>query len=215
MNDSYERFIEGLGINYDDYLEWGINNTIYPQSFEIEKFWNDLKKRIDCGKEIYIRGYGRNGRGNEIITRFYSELGISIKIDPSNNMKPTQNLQKLTGLRKNIDIVNYQVSHIFGKTKNVYMFESPWNICFVPKIFDPLTGHEAGGKFPIDYKNKWISSIRGKYKLYIDEYNYFMQSKMFSKELENFLKKPEIVENYENKQLEKFKADMLNEFSLI
>ncbi len=215
MIDSYEQFIDGLGINYEDYLEWGIDNTIYPQDSEIEKFWNDLKSRINSGREIYIRGYGRNGRGNAIIISFYSELGISVKIDPSNNMKPTQNLQKLTGMRKNIDIINYQVSHIFGKTKNVYMFECPWNICFVPKMFDPLTGHEAGGKFPIDYKDKWISSIRDKYKAYIDEYNCIMQQKMFSEILESFLIKQKNASNFDAKQLEKFREDMANEFSLI
>lgn len=214
-NDSYQKFIDGLGINRKDFLDWGINNTIYPQDSEIEKFWEELKRKIDNREQISIRGYGRNGRGNEIITRFYSELGISIKIDPSNNMKPTQNLQKLTGLRKNIDIVNYQVSHIFGKTKNVYMFECPWNICFVPKIFDPLTGHEAKGDFPDKYKEEWISIIKEKYKSYINDYNGLMKSKKFKEKFENFVNNPEIINKYENSKLKEFKKDMLNEFSPI
>ncbi len=215
MRDSYKDFIKGFGINYNDFLEWGINNTLYPPEAETDKFWLELKERIDNGKEVYIRGYGRNGKGNEIITDFYSYINIKIKIDPINNMKPTQNFQKLTGLKKKNNIINYQVSHIFGQTKNVYMFEAPWNICFVPKIFDPLTGHEALGQLPNDYKEKWIKAIKIKYKKYIDDYNSIMYTKCFQDKIEDFIKSPHISAKYPYNEREKFKNNMLAEFSLI
>ena len=43
-----------------------------------------------------------------------------IEIDPTNNTKPTQLLERNTGYRKNESIFNYQVSHVFGLTKNVF-----------------------------------------------------------------------------------------------
>lgn len=215
MRDSYEEFIKGFGINYDDYLEWGIQNTIYPPVNEICSAWSDLKERINRGDEVYIRGYGRNGKGNELISDFYSSMNINIKIDPTNNMKPTHNLQSLTGLRKKIDLYNYQVSHIFGHTKNVYMFEAPWNICFVPKMFDPLTGHEALGTFPKDYKGKWLSVIKIKFQNYIEDYNTIMRSIKPMNRIDLFISQKSIAEKYTKEQLDKFKTDMGAEFSTI
>lgn len=221
MIDSYQKFIDGLGINYEDFIQWGIDNTIYPTEDKIDIFWEQLKTRINAGDEVYIRSYGREGKGNDIILDFYSMFGIKVKNDPSNNMKPTKNLQYLTGMTKyssgvkNPSICNYQVSHIFGKTKNVYMFESPWNVCFVPKIFDPLTGHEAYGKFPDDYKKQWVGQIAKKLKKYIDEYNTIVKDFDIKTKISKFLSDVNVVNKYSDKQRKRFERDMIEEFSLL
>ena len=215
MLDSYREFLNGLGIDQNVFLDWGINNTIYPPQHIVAKAWDELKCRIDSGRAVSIRGYGRNGKGNDIIIAFYSRLGISVKIDPTNNSKPTMNLQSMTGLKKNIDVANYQVSHIFGKTKNVYMFEAPWNICYVPKIFDPLTGHEATGLLPVEYKERWLSAVRQKYSGFIEEYDHIIAERGFLNKLDTFLSLPSVISSYDCKQREKFRSDMSNEFSPI
>lgn len=75
------------------------------------------------------------------------------------------------GYRKNKNIFNYQISHVFGRTKNVFCFTAPWNIVFLPKIVDPLTGHEAKGKFVEDFSRKFQSLVYDKFKAEIDEFN--------------------------------------------
>jgi hypothetical protein len=94
----------------------------------------------------------------------------------SSNNKPTQLLQNLTGYRKNKNIFNYQVSHVFGNTKNVFCFTEPWNIVFIPKIIDPFTGHESKGdcidKFQRLFKNKLYETFFAE----ITEYNKIMGS---------------------------------------
>ena len=213
MRDSYSEFINGLGIDYETFLDWGIENTIYPSDRAIDEFWTKLKKRILTGDQVYIRGYGRNGNGNDILTDFYSSVDISVKIDPSNNLRPTQNLQLLTGMKKNENIYNYQVAHIFGKTKNAFLFESPWNICYVPKIFDPLTGHESRGRFSVDYKVRWMRAIYKRYRKYIEDYNRIMEYYSFPEKLHAFLSSSDTVSKYTLKQCESFRGDMLSEFS--
>ena len=213
--DSYEVFINELGISFDEFIDFGINNTIYPDFQMVKEFWKELKSRIENGEPVYIRGLGRNGGGNELIKEFYAFFGINIIIDPSNNMVPTRNLQKFTGKTKNKNLFNYQVAHIFGKTKNVYMFESPWNICFVPKMFDPLTGHEAKGIFPDKYKEKWLAAVKEKYQEFIADFNSVVESFNIKEKLEVFTSNGNIKAKYGEKLLQGFIRDLLNEFAPI
>ena len=76
---------------------------------------------------------------------FYANLlgNTHVEKDPTNNAVPHKLIQRTTELKRNSDIFNYQVSHIWGHTKNIFMFEAPWNICYTPKIMDPFTGHET------------------------------------------------------------------------
>ena len=67
MRDSYSEFIAGFGIDFDRFLKWGIDNTIFPSDHDIKNNWLKLLHRIDTGEPIYIRGYGRNGQGNDIV----------------------------------------------------------------------------------------------------------------------------------------------------
>ena len=76
----------------------------------------------------------------------------------------------MTKLKRNKNIYNYQISHIFGDTKNIFMFEAPWNICYLPKIMDPFTGHEAKGLLPPKFQELFQKKVARRYKKYVGAY---------------------------------------------
>jgi len=73
-----------------------------------------------------------------------------------------------------LTIANFQVSHVFGRTKNVYCFTAPWNIVFIPKIIDPLTGHEAKGGFVEEFQSLFRQKVIQTFHDQIQEYNDIM-----------------------------------------
>jgi hypothetical protein len=101
-------------------------------------------------------------------------MGIEIKFDPTNNQQPAQLLEKNTIYKRNKNIFNYQVSHVFGNTKNVYCFTATWNIVYIPKIVDPFTGHEATGEYKDEFKKLFEKNIIRKFNSEIKEYNKIM-----------------------------------------
>ena len=127
---------------------------------------------------------------------------LDIKFDSTNNDQPSRKIQKLTGYRKNKTIFNYQVSHVFGKTKNIYCFTAPWNIVFIPKILDPLTGHEAIGDYVIEFKRLFWNKIYTKFEVEVNNYNEIISHQY-----------PIIKEWVENNVIDdKFKSAILKEF---
>ena len=111
-------------------------------------------------------------------------------------------------------IRNYQVSHIFGRTKNPFLFTAPWNIVWKPKLLDPLTGHESKGDLHEKYKAEFLSKSREKYSDFIFEYNqkarlYF--SKKCLTEAFSEMQKSII----DTKKFERFKQDAQKELALI
>ena len=105
--------------------------------------------------------------------------------------------------------MNYQVSHIFGHTKNPYAFCAPWNIAFVPKILDPFTGHESKGeltkKITTLYKNLMLTN----YQELIEEYNAIMDS--IKSDIEIFIGQTKM----KDKKILSFHQSLKNEFSKI
>ena len=114
----------------------------------------------------------------------------------------------MTGLVRNRDIYNYQVSHIWGHTKNVLMFEAPWNICYTPKIIDPFTGHETKGDLPERFQMEFIKFCTKKYQKYIIEYNNLIDSCGIEEALKEFCRQNRIEDD-------RFVADALVELSPI
>ena len=105
-------------------------------------------------------------------------------------------LEKLTGYSKknsklNKELRNYQVSHVFGRTKNALAFNAPWNIVYMPKLFDPFTGHESKG----DITKKFTSELKKmtflKFKNLIEEYNDIVESDSFKIKIKKALIKLE------------------------
>lgn len=174
--DSYEQFLANFKIDKASFLEWGISSIIFPSVDKVALKWEALKSRIFQNQQVYIRGYGRDAHRTNLYINLYAKLfdNYKVKKDPTNNSAPHKLIQDLTGLKRNEDIYNYQVSHIWGRTKNIFLFEAPWNICYMPKIMDPFTGHESKGTWPVEYQKMFYSKAKKLYQPFIDEYNEYL-----------------------------------------
>lgn len=215
VKDSYQEFLDFFGISKDDLYKWGINSTIFPSFPEVDDAWEDLKDRIFNDKVVYIRGYGRDAHATQLYKDLYMYLfnNHNIEKDSTNNALPHRHIQKLTGLRRNKDIYNYQVSHIWGHTKNVFLFEAPWNICYTPKIIDPFTGHETRGVWPAEFQKLFVSHARKMYKKYIDEYNQLLIDYDVENKLNAYLNT--LKGTISEKEFARFEKDVRSELSPI
>jgi len=173
--DAYQQFF--VYVKKEDFFKFGLENIITIDNNDVYHLWKLLLSDIkNKEKNLYVRSFGRNGSGNEDIRKLYKDvMGIDINFDPTNNQQPTQLLEKNTIYKKNKNIFNYQVSHVFGNTKNVYCFTAPWNVIFIPKIVDPFTGHEAKGEYIDEFKKLFNEYIVGKFNNEIKEYNKIME----------------------------------------
>ncbi len=178
MLDSYERLFSNNLISKDQLFDFGLSETIYVDDNIAINAWENLKDRIQQGEKVFIRGFGRDASGTHLFKKFYSYLLSNHKVtkDSSNNTEPTKLIKQWTGYSKNggktfKPIQNYQISHVFGRTKNVYCFTAPWNIVYVPKIIDPFTGHEAKGYFVDEYTKLFQQEVYKRFKDIIDDYN--------------------------------------------
>ena len=215
MLDSYDRFIRHFGISKEDLFDFGLTETIYPAPEQVERSWTDLKRRIMTGKPVYIRGYGRDAHGTQLYTDFYAMLlgNPNVKKDPTNNLRPQNIISELTGFKRNVTLFNYQVSHIFGRTKNVFLFEAPWNIVFVPKLIDPFTGHETKGPWPVEYQRLFLQDAKRRYREYIEDYNDIIRRLAIPEQIRTYTQS--LSGTLSRKALEQFQADALAELSCI
>ena len=174
--DSYQQFFEQFP--KEKFFQFGLDNIISIDEDTAQEIWLQLKDGINKqSKTIFVRSSGRNASGNSVLQKLYKDVfNMDINFDPTNNLKATQMLQKATGHTKNKTIFNYQVAHVFGRTKNMYCFTAPWNIVFIPKMIDPFTGHEAIGSYVDEFKKLFVEKIYSKYKDMIEEYNEIMRA---------------------------------------
>ena len=196
MRDSYERFFSEGFISKQQFFEFGLKETIYAPLEEATKEWEVLKSKIFNNEEVYIRSYGRNAKNSMSFTNFYSNIfnNHNVKIDPTNNSEPTKVIRNLTGYSKKPHrdyqpIQNYQISHVFGRTKNAFAFTAPWNIVYMPKILDPFTGHEATGDLIDEFKYQFKLNSYNKFKDLIEDYNEIVSSKGFTEKVNIFFGK--------------------------
>ena len=214
MKDSYKEFLKEFNIKEEEFLEYGRNSIIYVSKDIAKKEWENLKYRITHNMEVYIRPYGNNGKNSKIFIDFISYVfnNNKIRIDSSRNSKPQICLKKYTNLQRERDIQNYQVSHIFGMTKNPYMFECPWNIAYIPKIFDSFTGHESSGMWTQKFQDCYLKDVQQKFEEFIKDYNSIITSYHIKDKVNSFI---ESIKWYDNKQKNKFKDDLLENFKII
>ena len=120
--DSYQKFLNHFGIDKMALFEWGIEATIFPPIEKVILEWESLKTRVLTDQQVCIRGYGRNGHGTQLYIGLYKFLfgNSHVEEDPTNNYAPQKCIQRLTGLKRNKDIYNYQISHIWGHTKKCF-----------------------------------------------------------------------------------------------
>ena len=215
IKDSYQVFLDDFNIKKDDFYRWGISSTIFPNIDKVEEVWLALKKRIFSNQVVYIRGYGRDANGTQLYKDLYKAIlgNDNVIKDPTNNAIPHKHIQQLTGLKRNKDIYNYQVSHIWGRTKNLFLFEAPWNICFTPKMIDPFTGHETMGAWPKEYQELFLKCAYDKYKPFINDYNQILIDNDICSKIDLFLESIKL--SIPHKEFEQFKRDVYSEFSPI
>ncbi|MEH6957593.1 hypothetical protein [Neobacillus drentensis] len=137
-----------------------------------------------------------------------------VKKDPTNNAVPQKIISQLTGYKRNTNLFNYQVSHIFGKTKNIFLFEAPWNSALVPKIIDPFTGHETKGVWPEEYQARFSEYATEKYSDFIDEYNELISKSQVSQGIEVYIANVRRSEG-ETKRILQFEKDVMLELAPI
>lgn len=217
MKDGYKLFMDRFNINEDDLIRFGIDETIYVIESTVKDEWEQLKSNIyNGGQKVFIRGYGRDAKGTELYMGLYKELfgHNNFFKDATNNAEPTKLIRRWTGYSRQEKpttkynrLRNYQVSHIFGKTKNPFAFTAPWNIVYVPKIMDPFTGHESKGALTVKFQKDFLIHFYNYYQIYIEEFNNIM--------LEI---RPRVVKYLEDNAdliTEKFKSDAIEQFTPI
>jgi len=204
IRDAYEQFFQLLPKK--TFFDFGISNIITINKEDVHYQWKKLLHKINnFADDLYVRDFGRNGNENNNVKKLYKDVfNINIQFDPTNNAKPKQLLQTFTEYEVNKTIYNYQISHVFGNTKNVYCFTAPWNVVFIPKIIDPFTGHEAKGNYVNEFQDIFRKNIFQKFNNEIMEYNETIK-KLYPK-----------IELWVNKNiLEKKRESYLKEFKEI
>ncbi|WP_442601825.1 hypothetical protein [Paenibacillus sp. KN14-4R] len=225
MKDSYQAFFSKGYISKEQFYQFGLEESIYIDHCQARFAWDRLKNDVLSNKQVYIRGYGRNGSGTDLFKALYQFIlgNQYIKEDPTNNAIPERVLNENTKFRKNIGrdtstfekIQNYQISHIFGKTKNPFLFAAPWNIAYIPKIIDPFTGHEARGDMPAEYSKLFRMKAFELFGDMIDDYNNLI-SKIDLRERANmYINNLEEEKTLDQTRICKFKEDVNNELTQI
>lgn len=220
--DSYERFFSKGYITKEDFFEFGLSETIYAPIEKAEAEWAHLKHRIQNNQQVFIRGFGRNASGTHLYQSLYKNIlnNENIATDPTNNAQPTKLIRNLTGYSKTKNskynlIKNYQISHIFGRTKNVFAFTAPWNIVYTPKIVDPFTGHEAKGVMIDEYQKLFQQQSFNYFEKFIDDYNKIITNTKLVSAVSQYLDKIECSQDISERDIEKLKKSVAEEFSPI
>ena len=213
--DSYRKFLDHFGIKKQALFDWGIEATIFPPVEKVTQEWEKLKTKVLTDQTVYIRGYGRDGHGTQLYKDLYAFMfhNRHIEKDPTNNAAPQKCIQRLTGLKRNTHITNYQVSHIWGHTKNAFLFEAPWNICYTPKIMDPFTGHETKGNWPEEYQKLFFTKALELYSPFVEDYNQLIIDWHINDLIEQYIL--QLRGCIPERELLQFEKDVLAEFAPI
>ncbi|MDF1881507.1 hypothetical protein JHD50_09370 [Sulfurimonas sp. MAG313] len=206
MRDAYEALIPGY-ISKEEFFRFGLEQTIYISDEKVKMGWEALKKKLKDNKPLFMRG-SKDAAHNQMYYEFYARVlrNEQAKRDPSNSQTPTKMMEELSGLKKSKDLKNYQLSTIFGRSKNVLCFNAPWNFAYTPNILDPLLGVDARGPLAQEFKKVFQAQAYKKFKPYIEEFNTMMTDNHFLRETDeylhdlydNSLHKNEIVEIFES-----------------
>ena len=213
------------------------SSTIYrykKKNINIKQLERDLEslkpkkaQKKEILKSIYIRGYSQDKEKTwKNLKQIYktAKFQCDIKRDTSNNGHPPILLERITSKTKTKShesdklkyIPGYKVSHMWGFTKNVYLFNCPWNIIYTPTAIDPFTGHElADSKLKQDMQKEIANLIFNKYGRFIQEYNNLLKT---DPNIKKFKRKcQEKIKNLKQKITPKkeelaFYEDMLKQF---
>ena len=222
MRDSYTRFFSELPITKEQFFGFGLQETIYAPLEVAKESWEELKKQIQSNRPVYMRGFGRNSNRSHLYQEFYKHVmsNENVQIDKTNNNVPTKVIRDLTGYSKSKHasyklIRNYQVSHIFGRTKNIFAFTAAWNIVYLPKIIDPFTGHEAKNELVDEYQHLFQQKSYTRFESLIENYNQLMMDKVFQDKVDTYLAKMSHSERNSQSDIDKLVKSVRGELSPI
>ena len=174
--DSVELFFDHFRIKKRGFISWGIEKSKFAEPETALDSWHKLVEDIQTGKEkIYVRRFGRSKAKQKELRHFYEKvLGIKSKTlheDKTNNYQPYKRFSEAMGMKKKKDLLNYKVSHIFGKTKNPYDFCAVWNMSYTPVVIDPFTGHEVKSTVCDDFMKRFQNHALHRFGKPISEFN--------------------------------------------
>lgn len=217
--DAYTKLFEH--IDKDLFFQSGIDDIVFMDNETIEKQWTILKNAVFQNQSVAIRGYGRDAKGTDLYFKLYENMfgNTNIFKDSTNNAEPTKLLKNLTTYSKTKQagktlIMNYQISHLFGRTKNPLLFTCPWNVAYIPKYLDPFTGHETQGQYSVEFKQIILPILKEKFKDYIEEYNTIIKTKIANK-IDESLQFVKTSTNFNIDEFRRFETDVKNELSEI
>ena len=217
--EAYTKLFEH--IDKETFFKSGIDDIVYIENQTIATQWEELKKAVFENQRVFIRGYGRDAKGTDLYLKLYENLFENTKLekDSNNNAQPTKLLKNLTPFSKTKKkgktlIINYQISHLFGRTKNPLLFTCPWNIAYIPKYLDPFTGHETQGQYSEQFKQIFLPIIKEKFSNYIDDYNLVIRDKITHR-IEESLEFVQKIANLSNDEFKRFEKDVRKELSEI
>ncbi len=189
MIDSYELLLSQY-ISKEDFFRFGLEKTIYIPNDKVEAENQSLKKNIANNKAVFIRGF-KSSTAMHMAFDFYTKVfeNKQVKKDPSNTQNPSKIIEKLTGYKKAKDLKNYQLTSIFGRSRNVLAFCAPWNIVYIPSILDPLLSADAKSDLALEFKQRFLQHSYEKFKPYIDEFNETVSNHQFQRSMDEYFQK--------------------------
>ena len=216
MRDAYERFFEKFSITHDDFFQFGLDEIIHIPIETAVTEWANLKQQVLSNQPVTIRSYGRQGRGSQLFVNLIGEVlgNTNVAIDRTNNNAPTRALEIQSGHSKKgrkgcVHVRNYQVAHVFGRTKNPFAFTAPWNMVFIPKILDPFTGHEAKGEAPARFQKMFQRHVFNIFKPLIEDFNSIVSNTSLQSKIARHLDSVDLEEK-ERKDFEKAVGDVFS-----
>lgn len=158
----------------NEFVEFFVMNTLFIHPDYIEKQADEMLERIDKNEKIPVRfsqkmkeyfksedkriSTIKNRRDAVNFSRdfdFYSKIRPDIKVefDSTGNKFVVDAIEKYTNCRVSTSqshIINYSISHVWGKTNDPLFFSSLWNIVLVPSYLNPIMDkpkhqHELNG----------------------------------------------------------------------
>jgi len=214
IKDSYQQLFDENIIDKERLFTRSLEMIISCPIATVDKDWNEILERWETNSNLVVRSMGRQGNKSDILIDFYREyFGKTVIIDRTNNAAPRRMIQIWTGEQINITIQNYQIAHVFGRTKNPLTFVAPWNIVLIPKIVDPFTGHEARGDYVVEYSKLLKDFIYRKYGLQINAYNEYIEKLWDTEKLAEII--IGLRDKYGEKELSQVERQLLYEFELI
>ncbi|MBA3901364.1 MAG: hypothetical protein H0X62_14345 [Bacteroidetes bacterium] len=171
--DGIKNFFSDFNIDPVKFAKWGIKNTKFPDPGISKKVWLSLCKEIEREeKPVYIREYGNKIVKQEAYLEFLNKVipNANIDYDKRNNVRPRIYFDQALIVNRN-NFKNYTITHIWGKTKNPYAFNAPWNMAYMPGIVAPFTDHMGSGKIQVSFSKIFKAKAYEKHKESIELFN--------------------------------------------